>query len=255
MQISDKSNEEVMLLYKDTHDIALKQEITLRYVYLLRIIVRQMKNVYVSFTDADDMINEGVLILMDAIDNFDPTKNVKFETYVSFRIRGAIIDIARKQDWVPRSVRKSIRDIDDAIGKLYNELHRYPTDEEIANRLGITVEKYLKLLSDGSLCNILSLNTLLTESLQEPMLKPVGNSKLAPAPELSLQNKELKALLAEAINDLKPNEKTVISLYYIEEISIKEIAYVLELSESRISQIHSKALLKLRHMLSNYVKM
>lgn len=248
--IKEIPNESLMVLYKQNKDLALKQELTMRYVYLVKIIARQMRNVYMSFSDIDDIVNEGVIVLMEAIDNYDTSKNAKFETYASLRIRGSIIDVARKQDWVPRSVRKSVKDIDNAVNILYDRLDRYPTDEEVADYLDIPIEKYLKLLGDSDLCNVLSLNAVLEDSFQENDLKPIGKVEYVASPQAVIEKKELADTLKKAIDKLKPNEKTVISLYYNEELSIKEIAKVLNLSDSRISQIHSKALLKMKHTLT-----
>lgn len=248
--IKELTNEDLMVLYQKTRDIQVKQELTMRYVYLIKIIARQMRNVYMSFSDIDDMVNEGVIVLMEAIDNFDYSKNAKFETYASLRIRGSIVDVARKQDWVPRSVRKYVKDIDVAVNILYDRLGRYPTDEEVAEYLEIPQEKYSKILSDSSLCNVLSLNAVMEDTFQESDVKPIGKAEYVSSPQSVIEKKELAGTLKNAIDGLKPNEKTVISLYYNEELSIKEIAKVLDLSESRISQIHSKSLLKLKHILA-----
>lgn len=248
--IKEMTNEDLLALYGQTRSVELKQEITLRYVYLIKIIARQMRNVYISFSDIDDMVNEGIIVLMEAIDNFDPTKNAKFETYASLRIRGSIIDVARKQDWVPRSVRKMAKEIDTAVNALYDRLGRYPTDDEMAEYMQLPKEKYLKLLNDSNLCNVLSLNAVMEDSFQECEINPIGKPEYTASPQTVVEKQELAGTLKKAIDTLKPNEKTVISLYYNEELSIKEIAKVLGLSESRISQIHSKSLLKLKHTLT-----
>ena len=121
-----KTNEELLKLYKETGNLDVKQEIVMRYIYLVKSIALQMRDIYLSFYQVDDIINEGVIAIMSAIDKFDMDKNVKFETYISKRIKGMIIDLARKQDWVPRSARKSIRDIEEAVTTLYNKLGYYP---------------------------------------------------------------------------------------------------------------------------------
>lgn len=119
---SEMTNEELLRKYKETNDLSMKQELVMRYVYIVKSIALQMRDVYLSFAQVDDMINDGVLAIMNALDKFDFEKNVKFETYVSKRIRGMIIDLARRQDWIPRSVRKSAKEIDNATMELYNEL-------------------------------------------------------------------------------------------------------------------------------------
>ncbi len=130
-ELSSLTNEELLTEYQRTGKLDVKQELVMRYVYIVKSIAIQMRDVYISFAQIEDIVNEGVLVIMSALDKFDPEKNVKFETYISKRIKGMVIDMARKQDWIPRSVRKNARDIDEVTTKLYNELGRYPTPEEI----------------------------------------------------------------------------------------------------------------------------
>ena len=127
----DKTNEELLQMYKETKSLEIKQEIVMRYVYLVKSIALQMRDIYMSFSQVDDIINEGVIAIMAAIDKYDLDKNVKFETYISKRIKGMIIDLARKQDWVPRSTRKNTRDIEEAVTTLYNKLGYYPSVQEV----------------------------------------------------------------------------------------------------------------------------
>ena len=162
-QIDSLTNEELLTEYRKTGELSLKQELVMRYVYIVRSIAIQMRDVYVSFAQIEDIVNEGVLVIMSALDKFDPEKNVKFETYISKRIKGMVIDMARKQDWIPRSVRKNARDIDEVTTKLYNELGRYPTPEEIAAYLNISVEKYQEAQRKTTLYNVLSLDLVLDD--------------------------------------------------------------------------------------------
>ena len=134
----EKSMIELLKLYKETGSLEIKQEIVMRYVYLVKSIALQMRDIYLSFVQVDDIINEGVIAIMSAIDKFDIDKNVKFETFISKRIKGMIIDLARKQDWVPRSTRKNTRDIEDAVTTLYNKLGYYPSIQEVTEYLNIT---------------------------------------------------------------------------------------------------------------------
>ena len=159
-ELDDMSKEDLLLLYKSSGDEALKWPLALRYVGLVKSIALQVRGVYSSFAQVDDIINEGVLALVGAVDKFDPDKGIKFETYVSKRIRGAVIDLARRQDWVPRSVRRKARDIDQASSELFSELGRYPTDREMADRLGVTQDQYQEDLANSSMCNVLSLDAL-----------------------------------------------------------------------------------------------
>lgn len=251
--LKSKTVEDLFKLYRETGDIYIKQEIVMRYSGIVKTIAIQLRGVYVSFTDMDDIINEGIITLMQAVDKFDPEKNVKFESYASLRIRGAIVDLARKQDWVPRNVRKLGKAIEQTFSELYFQLGRYPTDEEVAEHLGITVEKYYKALGETNLFNILSLDALVDgiqeEGQNEKFLKDHNSESM---PSLSLEQKELETILKNSVDSLKENEQMVVSLYYRRELSMKEIAKVMGISEPRVSQLHSAALKKLRVNLESY---
>lgn len=246
----EKSNEELLKLYKETGSLEIKQEIVMRYVYLVKSIALQMRDIYMSFVQVDDIINEGVIAIMSAIDKFDIDKNVKFETYISKRIKGMIIDLARKQDWVPRSTRKSTRDIEDAVTTLYNKLGYYPSVQEVTGYLDISTEKYHETMRKAALFNILSLDMVLAEAQgNEIGVKMSMQQEAHEQPEERFLKKELTEVLAEGIRILKENEQLVISLYYIEELNMRQIADVLSVSEPRVSQIHANAIKKLRkHM-------
>ena len=246
--------EELFKLYRQRGDIYIKQEIVMRYSSVVKTIAMQLRGVYASFAEMDDIINEGIITLMQAVDRFDPEKNVKFETYASLRVRGAIVDLARKHDWVPRSVRKLGKAIDAAYAELYYELGRHPQEEEIAQKLGISVEKYQKALGETNLFNILSLDALV-DGLQEDgqtdgFLRDKSEESL---PSHAIEQRELSWILKKSVDRLKDNEKMVISLYYEQELSMKEIARVMSISEPRVSQLHSQALKKLRMDLTDYV--
>lgn len=246
---TEKSNEELLQIYGRTHSLEIKQELVMRYIYVVKSIAVQMRDVYTSFTQSEDIINEGVIVIMNAIEKFDPEKNVKFETYISKRIKGMIIDLARKQDWVPRSARKSARDIDEAVSALYNKTGRYPTAEEVAEYLNITQEKYQDTLRKAALFNVLSLDMVLAEAQENSTRVQIPRSGEEDQPEDCLLKKEASEVLAEGIKLLKENEQLVISLYYIEELNMRQIAEVLQVSEPRVSQIHSNSIKKLKkHM-------
>ena len=244
-----KTNEELLKLYKETGSLDIKQEIVMRYIYLVKSIALQMRDIYLSFYQVDDIINEGVIAIMSAIDKFDMDKNVKFETYISKRIKGMIIDLARKQDWVPRSARKSIRDIEEAVTTLYNKLGYYPSVQEVTDYLNITPEKYQETMRKASLFNILSLDMVLAEAQGNEVGVTLPQGDKSEQPESKFLKKELTQVLAEGVGTLKENEQLVISLYYIDELNMRQIADVLNVSEPRVSQIHTNAIKKLRkHM-------
>ena len=242
----DKTNEELLQLYKETGILEVKQELVMRYVYLVKSIALQMRDVYLTFTQVDDIINEGVLALMSSIDKYDIDKNVKFETFISKRIKGMIIDLARKQDWVPRSTRKNTRDIEEAVTKLYNELGYEPSVEEVTKYLQITPEKYQETMRKASLFNVLSLDMVLAEAQGNEGVARLPQGEKSDQPETHLLRKELSHVLADGIRQLKENEQLVISLYYVEEMNMRHIADILDVSEPRVSQIHSNAVKKLR---------
>ena len=237
-EIEAMETEELLLAYKQTGCQELKWPLVLRYVGLVKGIALQVRGVYSSFAQVDDIINEGVLALVGAVDKFDPEKGIKFETFVSKRIRGAIIDLARRQDWV-------------ASSDLFTELGRYPTDTEIAERLGISTGQYQEDLANSALCNVLSLDTLFEDRDQGGAEVPDDSS--AGRPEDQILRKELLDTLTEAIGSLRENEQTVISLYYQKNLSMKEIAQVMEVSEPRISQLHSRAIQKLKLYMKQYM--
>ncbi len=251
-EIDAMSKEDLLLLYKSSGCEELKWPLALRYVGLVKSIALQVRGVYSSFAQVDDIINEGVLALVGAVDKFDPDKGIKFETFVSKRIRGAVIDLARRQDWVPRSVRRKAREIDQASLQLYSELGRYPTDEEVAKRLGISQEQYQEDLADSSLCNVLSLDSIFEDREQGGGLD-VADQDSVSRPEDSLLRQELLDTLTKGITSLRENEQLVVSLYYRKNLSMKEIAQVMEVSEPRISQIHSRAIQKLKLYMKRYM--
>ena len=251
MDYDSKTNEELLALYLETKEHKLKQELTLRYSYIVKTIAMQMRGIYISFAEMDDIVNEGIIALMGAIEKFDPERNVKFVSYASLRIRGAIIDFARKQDWAPRSVRKTAKEIDSATGELYVELGRSPTEHEVAAKMGVEVDKYRKSLGDTSLYNLLSLDALVDES--QGSMGDLADGSYTDEPAQRLQTEELHSVLREAIQTLKPKEQLVLSLYYRKELNMKEIAKILEVSEPRISQIQANAIRHLRKSLEKYM--
>ena len=198
--------------------------------------------------EMDDLINAGVIGLIEAHHNFDSGKGVKFETYASLRIRGSILDELRGMDWVPRSTRARSREIERAIAKLENELGRTPTEAELADGLGVELEDYHRMIDDVSSTSLLSLDELAGgEGDDKPVpLVDTLRSPDQPSALMNLEREELRDLLADSLGQLSEQERLVVALYYYEELTLKEIGQVLELSESRVSQLHTKAVLGLR---------
>lgn len=251
-EIEGMKTQELLRLYKETGCEELKWPLVLRYEGLIKSAAMQIRGVYSSFAQIDDIINEGILTLLWAIDKYDPEKGVKFETYVSKRIRGMVIDLARKQDWMPRNVRQRAREIDLAASELSSSLGRYPTEGEIAERLGVSQERYQKDAANIALSNILSLD-LLMDTREEGYQLEIPSNDMQSQPEAVLQEREMQRALAEGISALRKNEQIVLSLYYEKNLHLKEIAQVMELSEPRISQIHTRAIQKLRSHMEAYI--
>ncbi len=241
------NNAEQIALYQQSGDVALRNEIVLNNMGLVRSCAMSMRNMYIKHGDTDDVVNEGVIALMDAIESFDPAKGAKFETYASLKIRGAIIDFLRRQDWIPRNVRKFARTLDKANSMLYNLNGRVPTTAELAEHLGIDEDKLLKQMAECSCTITLSFEELLYEdNIDEPAVDVPSDS--------GLLREEMSREIASAIDELKDKERQVVTLYYYKNMKYSDIAKALGVSESRVCQIHTKAVLLLKAKLEPYFK-
>ena len=252
-EIEAMDTPELLALYKQTGDEELKWPLVLRYEGLIKSAALQIRGVYSSFAQVDDIVSEGILTLLSSIDKFDPDKGIKFETYVAKRIRGMVIDLARKQDWLPRNIRQRAKEIDIAVSNLANELGRFPADHEVAGRLGISTDKYQKEAARVALSNTLSLDALMDARDLEGHRFEVSSEDPTVQPETVLEDQELQETLAQGVAALQENEQIVLSLYYEKNLHMKEIAQVMGVSEPRISQIHSRAIQKLRDHMGAYM--
>ena len=205
--------------------------------------------------EVDDLISVGVLGLIDAIDKYDSTRGAKFKTYAEFRVRGAILDELRSMDWVPRSVRQKASSMDGVVQKLQNKLGRRPEDDEIAKEMGVSLDELFTTLNETKSMPILSLEDLgiAKESGEQQSLLDCLAGKNDADPQTYLRLVELKEIIAKAIDTLPEKERLMISLYYYEELTMKEIGGVLGITESRVSQIHSKAVFRLRNKLKSII--
>jgi len=242
-------SEDVWKSYKENGDTETRNFILMEYLHVVKLIASRMYSAYKSLADHDDIISCGTIALMNSIDRFDYTRDIKFETFASIRVKGAMIDYLRKQDWVPRTIRKSLKDIDAVYAELQGSFGRTPTDEEISERLNISTDEYYMMLSNTYSANILSLEEMVADNAVNMM--PYSSE----TPEKSYESKELVEFTAQAIDSLNEKERTIISLYYYEGLKAKQIAKILGVSESRVSQIHSKALVKLRYSMQKYMDM
>lgn len=249
-----KTSEELLSEYKRNKDHMIKQEIVMRYVPMVRMIALSMKEVYSGFAQTDDIVNEGVIALMKAIDKYDEEKNVKFDTYINKRIKGLIIDMARKQDWVPRSIRKSAKELSEALNHLYTEFGRLPKDEEIAEHLGLTIEQYREKVSKSNFFGILSLEVITDENGESRKVAKLPSDDIKNTPENILINNEMDRELNKGIEILRERERQVITMYYHKNLNMREIAELLGISEPRVSQIHANALKKLRLEMNKFME-
>ncbi len=253
MILTDKNQfipeDELWEQYYATRDIHIRNTIIERYSYLVKIIALKLRGVYQQYGDVEDIVNEGIIALMDVIEKFDITKNTKFETYASIRIRGSIIDYVRKQDWIPRKVKSDYKVVKEAEDSLSNKLGRAPNDAEVAEYLKMDMKEYNQIVNNAYGTSILSFEELLGEA---NLMETEIYSGYA-LPEQEVESKELHNNLIESINNLNEKEKLVVSLYYKEELKLKEIADILNISNSRVSQIHTSALQKLEKSIKSYL--
>lgn len=237
--------DEEWIRYRQKRAPELKNKLIEAYVYLVKLVAGRLGIYLNHYVELDDLIGFGTIGLIDAIDKFDPDKNVKFETYASLRIRGAIIDEIRKLDWAPRTLRKKQKELNHVIKTLENTLGRTPSDDEVMAQLGVNEETYLTLLQETHMSALVFIEDY---RLQVDNMRDVKEKD----PEQEVEKKELTNQLANAIENLPEREKMVISLYYFEEMTLKEISTILEVSESRISQLHTKAVSRLRQRLEKF---
>ncbi len=229
----------------------LRERLIIEYSQLVRLVAGRLSMYLGSNVEYEDLVSYGIFGLIDAIDKFDLTKNVKFETYASLRIRGSILDQIRKMDWIPRTVRKRQRQLDEAIKAVEMRTGKTATDEELAAELGLSGEELCDWQSQLKVTNVVSLNEF-EENGPEPSFEPGSNERFS-GPEDVVEEAELKTMLAESLGLLTEKERRVIELYYYEDMTLKEISKILSVSESRVSQLHTKALLKMRKKMGPYM--
>lgn len=250
MSTENNRHLELWKQYHGTKDPAIREMLILEYSHLIKFIAGRLNIYFGSNVEYDDLVGFGVFGLIDAIDKFDVNKGVKFETYASLRIRGSIIDSIREMDWVPRSLRQKSKELEKAYWEIENELGHSASDQEIADKLGITTDEFYKLLNEVNVTSMVSLEDFLEQNYEIGVDSPIGN--FDDRPEKHVEMNELRDILGDAINKLPEKEKTVLSLYYYEELTLKEISAIMKVSESRISQLHTKAIMRLRGKLARH---
>jgi RNA polymerase sigma factor for flagellar operon FliA len=239
--------------YKKTGNSLIRDEISRRYAFLVKSIAGKAAISLSKHVEFDELVSYGTIGLLDAIEKFQHDKGIKFSTYATMRIRGSIFDELRSIDWVPRSIRQKSRELEQAYNTLENRLGRPCTDEELAEQLGIDVEELKSVYLQISGTSITSLNDYWHVGSDDDEM-PIIDTVEGPAPlkpDVMLQRREVKDIIVEALQELPEKEKQIVVLYYYEELTLKEIGHVLDLTESRVSQLHGKAMLRLRSKLSS----
>ena len=239
---------------KRTGDKRLRDRLILTYAPLVKFVAGRLGSGLPAHVDENDLVSYGLLGLIGAIERYDPEREIKFETFAISRIKGSIIDELRAMDWVPRSVRSRAREIERAMAQLEAQLHRAPTDKEVATKLGIREEELNDSLTDISRSSIAALDELWTISSssggdQVALIDTIEDPS-ALEPQSALDQTEVREALGDSIARLPEREKIVITLYYYEELTLREIGEVLGVTESRVSQLHTKAILRLKARLS-----
>lgn len=238
----DKEKEDVDIAplwqrYQRNRSIELRNKLAEYYLPLVKVVAGRLAISLPSHVDKDDLLSNGFFGLIDAIDRFDPSRKNKFETYAGVRVRGAMLDYLRARDWVPVTMRQKIRRYEQAVTDLENKLGRSATDEELAEELGVSLKNLQELESQISVATVIPLDDYLRTDTP-------GNA--VPEPVEKLEKQEMQQTLAAAIEKLPDKEKQVVALYYYEELTLKEISLIMHLSEARISQLHTKAVFRMR---------
>jgi RNA polymerase sigma factor FliA len=237
--------------YRRTNDPGIRDRLILTYAPLVKYVAGRLGSGLPAHVDEGDLVSYGLLGLINAIERYDPDRDVKFETYAIARIKGAIIDELRAMDWVPRSVRARARGIERAIAELEKKLHRAPTDAEIAAKLGISEDELGESLIEISRSSIAALDEVWSGGEDDTItVRDTLEDESAPDPQAALSESEMRDAIADAIARLPEREKLVVTLYYYEELTLREIGEVLGVTESRVSQLHTKAVLRLKARLS-----
>ena len=251
--MNEKAKNKLWEQYSAKRTASVREQLIMEYAPLVKLVAGRL-SMYLGYTvEFDDLVGYGIFGLIDAIDKFDYNKGIKFETYASLRIRGAILDQIRKMDWIPRSLRQKQKRMETAMAELESKLGHPASDDEIAEALEISVEEYYNWQGQTKITGIASLEDFLDQGME---IKASGTRRaMAEQPEQAMEEQEVKRVLAEVLEQLTEKEKRVIQLYYYEELTLKEISQVLEVSESRVSQLHTKAIQKMRERLGSQIEL
>jgi len=239
--------------FKESHDEGLRERLILHYSPLVKYVAGRVSVGLPATIEQADLVSYGIFGLIDAIEKFDIGRNIKFETYAINRIRGAIIDELRAIDWIPRSVRFKAREVERALGELEGRLLRPPSDAELADELGVSLDDLQETLNQINLVSVVALDELMSAGGEKgesvSLVDTLADSKAAD-PQMSFESEETRHILAQAINHLPERERLVITLYYYEGLTLAQIGQVLGVTESRVCQMHTKAVLQLRNKMA-----
>ena len=230
-----------------------RREMVIEYAALVKLIADRLAARLPSNIEKEDLIESGIIGLIDAIDKYIPEKGVKFKSYAEIRIRGAMLDYLRSLDWIPRSIRDKARDIAKVFNEVEHRLKRNATEEEIANEMGISLKEYYQIINDAKVVSLISIDDILKDEKggkQRKLSDIIIDNSQKNIDDL-VGNKKIKNILEGQIEKLPRKEMLVISLYYYDELTMKEIGIILNLTESRVSQLHSQAILRLKSKLKN----
>jgi RNA polymerase sigma factor for flagellar operon FliA len=254
--LAEKTEDELWRLYRKTKDPEIRDALVKQYAPLVKYVAGKVAVGMPNNVEFDDLVGYGVFGLFDAIEKFDPDKHVKFKTYAVTRIRGAIFDELRSIDWVPRSVRQKSRELEETVRRLESSLGRPATDEEIAKEMNISVKELERTMLKVSGTSMLSLNDVWYTGEDNDKVS-IADSIESPdslTPDTIVEKDEIRRVIVQAIQELPEKEKKVLVLYYYEDLTLKEIGQVLHVTESRVSQLHTKAITRLRTKLTNIKK-
>lgn len=251
--MDDTGRKKLLEEYAKTKSPEVREKIILEYAPLVKVVAGRL-SMYLGYNvEYEDLVSYGIFGLIDAIDKFDCFKEVKFETYASLRIRGAILDQIRKMDWIPRTIRQKQKKIDTVIKEIEQETGHAATEEEIARKLGISDDEYVDWQSQMKITGLVSLNEYMEQGSEVPQEYNRHTTSRFESPEENIEKEELVKVLGEALELLTEKEQKVITLYYYEDLTLKEISNVLEVSESRVSQLHTRALQKMKSKMGDYM--
>jgi RNA polymerase sigma factor for flagellar operon FliA len=251
---SKRDDAEMITQYCTTRDPALREEIILRYVPLVHYVLGRLGISQTLGADYEDAASQGLLGLIEAVDRYNPAFGTQFSTYATLRIRGKAIDHLRSHDWLSRGARKRARQVQEGISTLWEKLERMPNDDELAEHLNLDISKVQQGLVDSSRM-LVSLDTVIqANNDEENSLHELLPDETQPEPSEALEESELRAFLAQALRDLPRRDQLILSLYYYDELTFKEIGAVLEISESRVCQLHSRIMVTLQAMIKQHMQ-